>query len=125
MEEQVPANLKNAAILQLVSGLLNFTIMPVIVYFTLALCCGLATFWAFGIGAVCGFVGFVLWPIGIFEIVSGGMTLANPKSGGKIMKICSYVELGSILCGGLVSCVAGGVVMSMLKDEEVTAYLEG
>ena len=125
MEEQVPANLKNAAILQLVSGLLNFMVMPVVVYMTVGMCCGVLTIWMGGLGAVCGCVGLGLWPIGIFEIVSGGMTLANPKSGGKIMKICTYVELGSILCGGLISCIAGGVIMSMLKDEEVTAYLEG
>lgn len=122
--DEVPANLKNAAILQLVSGLLNMFIVTPVVYFGIATFCGVLTFFLGGIGGMCGFLGCALWPIGLIEVISGGMTLANPKSGGKMVKYVSYLEVGSILFGGLISAIAGGVVMSMLADDEVTAYLE-
>jgi hypothetical protein len=118
----VPSNLKAAAILQLVSGLITTTVMCFLSYFTIGMIGGLCTFFIGGLGAICGIVAWALIPIGIFEIVSGIVGLANPKAGAPIMKVCSFVELGSILVGGLTTAIAGGVVMALLRNPEIEAW---
>jgi hypothetical protein len=92
---------------------------------TLGMVLGICTFFIGGLGAICGIFAFLLVPVGIFEIVSGIIGLTNPKAGVKIMQICSYVEMGSILLGGLSTAIAGGVAMAMLNNPEVKAYIEG
>ncbi len=122
--DEVPANLKNAAILQLVSGFLNIFIVSWVVWAGIGTFCGVLTFFLGGLGGMCGLAGCALIPIGLIEVISGGMALANPKSGGTFVKYVSYLELASLLFGGLISAIAGGVVMSMMGDDEVIAYLE-
>jgi hypothetical protein len=121
MDDQVPDNLKKAAIMQLVSGLINFLVMPTLIW-TFA---GMCSFFTFGLSSFCGLATCLLWPVSILEIVSGAMGLAQPKNAGGIMKIASFVEMGSILAGGLVSAVIGFMVMNMLSEDEVQLYLEG
>ncbi len=121
MSDEVPDNLKKAAIFQLVSGLINFFVMPAAIW-GFASVCGMLTF---GLGGLCGFASCILWPVGILEIIAGGMGLANPKSAGGFMKIVSYVEMAGILGGGVISAVVGFMTMSMLADDEVTTFLEG
>ena len=116
---------KQAAILQIISGVMTMSIMFCVSYLTVGTVLGICTFFIGGIGAICGVVTFLLIPVGLFEIVSGIIGLTNPESGGKIMKICSYVEMGSILLGGVSTAVVGGVAMSLLSQPEVTAYIEG
>jgi len=123
--DDVPANIKSTAILQLVSGIITVTFMACVSYMTIGTVMALCTFWAFGLGGICGLAGLLLVPVGIFEIVSGIIGLTNPKGGAKIMQICSYVEIGAILLGGLSTAIAGGVAMTMMSNPEVKAYLEG
>ncbi len=117
-----PAQIKQTAILQLISGILTMTIMMCVSWTTLSTVSAICTF---GLLPICGLFSFILVPIGIFEIVSGILGLTNPRSAGPVMKICSYIEMGSILFGGVSTAIAGGVAMSMLSNAEVTAYLEG
>ena len=126
MTEDTPQALKNAAIVQLVSGLINFMIMPAVMWFGWSMFAGICSVFTFGLGSLfglCGFVSCLLVPIGMVEIVSGGLTLANPKQGAPIMKIVAMVEMGSLLAGGFLSCAAGFVVSRMLADEQVQGYL--
>jgi len=123
--QEVPARMKTAAIIQLVSGALNIFVMPLVVGMVIGTCMGVLTIFLGGIGACCGAVGWILVPIGIFEVVSGIMGLTNPQSAGGIMKIAAIVELVSILFGGLLSAIAGGFTMMSLNDPEVAGYIEG
>jgi len=122
---QPPPQIKQTAILQLVSGIITMTVMSCISYLTISAVAAVCTFFLGGIGAVCGFFGLLLVPIGIFEIVSGIIGLANPEGAGQVMKICAYVEIAGLLFGGLSTALAGGVAATMLNNPEVTAYLEG
>lgn len=123
--DEVPANIKSTAILQLVSGIITVTMMACLSYLTIGTVLAICTFFIGGLGGICGLVGLLLIPVGIFEIVSGIIGLTNPKTGAKIMQICSYVEMGSILLGGLSTAIAGGVAMAMMNNPEVKAYIEG
>jgi hypothetical protein len=120
----VPQPLKNAAIAQLVSGLVNWFIMGFLVYLVSGTVLAICTFWAGGLGGICGLWGCLLVPIGIFETVCGVMGLTNPKGAGQLMKIASYVEMASILAGGLPAAVVGFLVQKWLAEPEVVAYLE-
>ena len=119
----VPSNLKAAAILQLVSGLVSMTLMCFVSYMTIGLVGGVCTFFIGGLGAICGLAAWALIPIGIFEMVSGIVGLANPKAGAPLMKVCSVVELVSILFGGVTTAIAGGVVMALMRNPEIDAWL--
>lgn len=122
--DDVPSNLKSAAILQLVSGLITVSVMCCISWMTIGTIGFLCTLVVGGFGGVCGMLGWVLVPIGIFEIVSGTLGLTNPKVGGKVMKICSFVEVGAILFGGLSTALAGGVALVLLRDADVQQFLQ-
>lgn len=123
--QDAPQPLKTAAILQIVSGVVNFFIMPTLVYFFVGGFCAIATFIIGGLGGLCGTVGCLLVPVGLFEIVSGILALTNPKGSAGLMKICAYVEMGSVLLGGIPAAIVGFLVMNALGNDEVKAYLEG
>ena len=124
MIEQVPEKLNQAAIPQLVSGLVNVFMVSAISWFSIGTVCGVCTIWAGGLGGVCGLAGCMLIPIGIFEIVAGAMGLSDPKSGGPIMKYASYAEMVSIVFGGVPSAVVGFLVNRWLSEPEIVAYIE-
>ena len=128
MTEDTPQALKTAAIIQIVSGVVNFLFMPAMVWLGWSLFASICSAVTCGAGSIlyfCGFASCLLTPLGIGEMIAGGLTLANPKQGAPIMKIMSMVEIVSVLFGGLGSCIAGVVVFRMLADPEVTTYLEG
>jgi hypothetical protein len=125
MEEDIPQPLKTAAILQIVSGLVNWFVMSWIAWMSIGCVCGALTFIVGGLGAMCGIGGLLLIPIGWIEIGAGVYGLMNPKEGAKIMKYVTYVEMGSVLLGGIPAAIIGFVVTGMLGNDEVVAYLEG
>lgn len=113
------------------SGGLNLLVMPWVVLFVVGMgggtVCGILTIWMGGLGAfcgMCGWLGMILVPVGIFEIVAGVMGLTNPQTGGKVMRIATFVEMGSIIVGGLTGLIAGIIAMMMLRDPEVAGYID-
>ena len=124
MEEEVPQQLKTAAIAQLVSGLVNWFVMSFLVYLGVGVVAAVCTFWIGGLGGICGLVGCLLIPIGIFEVVAGVMGLTNPKQGAQIMKYATYAEFASVLFGGIPAAVVGYLVTQWLAEPEVVAYIE-
>lgn len=127
--QELPEKLKTTAILQVVSGALNLMIMWWVVSMTAGLvggvCTGIITLGACPIGVVCGLPGYLLIPIGIFELVAGIMGLTNAGSAGKVMRVAAWVELASLLVGGLLSAAAGVFGLLQFKEPEVVGYLEG
>ncbi len=127
MNDDTPQSLKTAAIIQIISGLINFMVMPTIMITMWSFFVSICAMVTFGLGSVlyfCGFFTCLLVPLGIAEMVAGGLTLANPKQGAPIMKVVAMLEMASVLCGGLISCIAGFVVYRMVGDPEVAGYLE-
>ncbi len=125
MEEDIPQPLKTAAILQIVSGLVNWFVMAGLSWCMVGTVCGMLTIIVGGFGGICGLVGLLLIPIGWVEIGAGVYGLMNPKEGAKIMKYVTYLEMGSVLLGGIPAAIIGFVVTGMLGNDEVVAYLEG
>lgn len=122
--EEVPAGLKNAAIAQIVAGVINICIAGPLVWFTAASVCSILTFFIGGLGGMCGMLGCLLVPLGFVEILVGVLSLTNPKGFGSASRILAFLEVASILCGGLISAIVGAVVLSMTGSDEVKLYLE-
>ena len=114
MDEGVPDVLKKAAILQVVSGLLNILVLPVV----LSLGSGC-------IGGVCSVGACVLVPVGLLETTAGAVSLFQPDRGAIWMRYATWAEYLSLLGGGIHSAIVGYLVSGMLEDAEVQIYLEG
>jgi hypothetical protein len=127
MPDDLPQSAKNAAIAQIISGVVNFFVMPMVVWFGVTMfasVCAMCTAGIGGITSMCGFVSCLLPPIGVAEMAVGAIALMNPKQGIPFGRMLAFVEMGSILAGGLASCVVGFLAMRWYGDDEVTAYLE-
>ena len=126
MNDDTPQSLKTAAIIQLVSGLVNL-FMPAVAGFgwtMFAAACSPFTCGASNLLGLCTFGACLLWPLSIAEILGGALTLANPRQGAPILKVVSILEMASIVCSGFVSCIAGFVVYRMVSEPDVAGYLE-
>lgn len=123
--DETPANLKNAAIVQIVAGLINVFFMAFVSWFGIGTVCGVLTIILGGFGGICGLLGCVLIPFGFVEIIVGAMALSNPKSFGNISRMLGFVEIGALFLGSVSSAIAGGIVVMMTGNDEVKAYLQG
>jgi len=121
--QEVPEQLRTAAILQLTSGLVNWFIMSAVMYFGLGCTAAACTFWIGGAGGLCGLWGCLLIPVGIFEFIVGIMGLTNPKPAGGLMKVVAYPEMASLIFGGLPAAIVGVIVYGWLNNPDVVAYL--
>ena len=139
-DDAPPKQLQTIAAIQLVSGLVNILFMAALVTISLTaagatagtcvgvvfavLGCPLGCVGVLGWG--CGLWGLALLPIGLFEVVAGGMGLVNSDtSSPTLIRAAAIVEMASLLFGGLGSAVAGVAVWSLLKDPDVVGYLDG
>ncbi len=123
--EQVPDKLKNAAIAQILAGLINFFVMGYVAWFGIGTVCGLLTFLIGGLGGLCGMVGCLLVPFGLVEIAVGALALSNPKQYGNLCRTLGFVEMGALLLGGIPSAIVGLIVVQMTGSDEVKLFLEG
>lgn len=138
-----PQQLQTIGILQLVSGIVNLTfgwVMAALIWYFLGfvISCTVggilgmigslvgcpAGFMLMYCGACCGALGLILVPVGIAEIIAGAMSLSGNPAGASMGRLLSWVEISSLLAGGLVSAIIGVVVMSMYRDPDVLDYLE-
>lgn len=122
MDPDVPQRLKMAAVAQIVSGAIN-----IVGGWWLSSCvignfCGLFTLYMGG--QFCGMVSCLLLPLGLVEIGAGVFVLMQPREGADVARIVSYVEMLSVIGGGLVGLVVGIGVQVLLRDDQVVAYLE-
>ena len=117
---EAPGNIKSAAILQMVSGVINVFFTSV----TLGLGATVCAVPTMGLSGLCGIFGCLMGPLGFVEIIVGAMALQNPKNAGMLRNV-AYLEMMSFFFGGLIAAVAGGMVLSMTNDADVKAYLEG
>jgi len=125
--EETPQQIKTVGIVYLVAGIINLTFMWWVsstVISTAGAC--IATLTMGLCPAFClGIVPFLLIPLGLIEVVFGALTLGNPDAVKSFIKFVPFLEIASLLAGGLSSPIAGVVALVMLKNDEAVAYLEG
>jgi hypothetical protein len=119
-----PTPLKNAAMIQLASGLINVFLMST-GYLVLGWCGGtlLLSICLCPFGYIFAFAPLILVPVGITEIICGALALSNPKAGGLPLKIGAVAEFLGLFGGGLVGAVAGAAVLLQLRDPDTQAWL--
>ncbi|MBM4393268.1 MAG: hypothetical protein FJ090_19255 [Deltaproteobacteria bacterium] len=123
--QPLPEPARNAAIAQLVSGIVSIFIMMPLLYFgwqMVALGLGVLTL---GIGAIlgcCGWSACLLLPLGVVEIIAGILGLTNNPAAVTMGRIVAYVEIAAILLGGITTFIAGVVAVIMLNKPEVEAW---
>lgn len=109
---------QSIAIIQLVSGILNVVAIPYLIFVGLGAFGGAVTaFCTMGlcpIGVGCGIPPLLLVPLGILEVVSGIVLLALEEPKPSFARSIAIVEIFSVLVGGLLSAVAGVVVLLLL-----------
>jgi hypothetical protein len=86
---------------------------------------GILTCGLFPIGVLCGFAGFLVLPIGMIELLVGILAMAQPATVKGFIKYMPFIQIPSLLLGGVISPLAGGVALMLLRDPDVTAYIEG
>ncbi len=120
-----PAKLQTIGILQLISGILNLTLVWWLWFMLLSVGASVCAAFTMGFGIVtyiCAIVPWLLIPIGIFEVVTGVFVLAKPEASRTLLTIAAIAEIVSIVFGGVVSCVVGIVALVLVNDSEVKAY---
>jgi len=123
VNEDVPDSIRNAAILQMISGVVNFMFMAGLGSALVSTFCGTLTFFVGGCGAIFGMAACLLFPIGAVEAIIGLMAMTQPQKYAQYMRYGAYLELASLLCGGILSAAAGFMVLQMLGSDEAEAYL--
>lgn len=125
MDESTPAPLRNAAIVQLVSGLIDFFVMGWLAWFVIGCFCGVLTLPLGSVGGFCGLLSFLLVPLGLLEMGAGIYGLMNPREGASAMRLVSWLEIAGLFVGGIPGAIAGGCVQMLLSGDDVVAFLDG
>lgn len=123
----LPDAARNAAIAQLVSGVVSIFIVMPAVYFgwtMFALGFGALTLGLGTIVGCCGWSACIFLPLGVVEIIAGVLGLTNNPAAVTMGRIVAFVEIASILLGGVTTCVAGIVALVMFNKPEVQAWRE-
>lgn len=126
MADGMPEALRNAAIAAMVSGVINFFVMPAVIYGATSVFAGVCALFTFGLGgifALCGLGGCLLVPLGVAELAVGAVTLVDGRQGGPFLRWLSWVQMASVLVGGFGSLVAGLAIQRLLADDAVRDYL--
>src|SRR4051812_41171223 len=133
MMNQPPEQLRNAAIVQIVGGVIDlligwflascvWSIGGTLVGTVLTVCtlgmCPVGMLCSFG-----GFFGFLIIPLGILEIISGVVGLTSPQSAGTLMRITAALGVAGLLLGSVTSLVSGATVLMMMRSADVRGYL--
>ena len=138
MDAQPPERLKQAAMVQIAVGVVNIFLTSWVAFLawqSAGCITGTCLTTILGsVGCPLGVIGycpsclswgsFIFVPLGIVDIVSGVLSMQNPKGSAMFMRIAAVVDIVSILLGGIPGAIGGALVMYMLSDPEVKGYLE-
>jgi hypothetical protein len=133
--DEVPQKFKTIGIVQLVAGLVNVFMGWGIAWFGWSMVgmlagtvCSAVTLFMCPLTYLlymCGFLGFLVIPIGIAEAVVGLVALTNPAAVKGAIPYLAMAQIPCILLGDIVSPIAGIVSYMMAKDPEVAGYIQG
>jgi hypothetical protein len=126
---EVPDKYRTVGVLYAVAGLVNIMVGWFVGYMIWGVGCGtcllIATLGLCPLGYFCGFISFLLIPLGVLELTIGFLVLGNPESVKGMVGYLPLFEIPAFLFGGIVSPVMGVVALVMLRDPEVRGYIEG
>jgi len=124
-----PQHIKTIAYLQIASGLFNVVpgvFLGGVLLSTVGGCVSTVLTLGFcPIGGFCGFASVLLLPIGAIELIAGILTLTSPEQIRPHARIVPFIQIPSLLFGGILSPIVGGVSMMLMRDPETAAYLDG
>lgn len=109
-----------AASFQLVSGLVNFLLLPMILIAGADVCATMT----YGLGGFCGLGACVIAPIGALEIGAALLGFAEPRIGHRYMRMVTWAEVAAIFVGSAHSAIIGHLVARLLEERDVVRYLE-
>ncbi|MEZ4236821.1 MAG: hypothetical protein R3F59_11845 [Myxococcota bacterium] len=126
---EVPQKFQMMGILQLAAGVCNVFFgwaVGSMVWGTVGTACSaIATLGLCPIGFLCGFVSFLIVPVGVIEIVMGLLMLISPQSVRGLVAWMPLLQIPMILLGDLISPVMGIVGFILGRDPEVIGFIEG
>lgn len=119
--------LRAAAMVQLVSGLVNLFVVSWVSAFlwvtvggtvsgvvmaicTLGLC-------PMPVGMLCGFAGIGIAIVAVFEVVGGAVGLAKPETAKTPMMVVAGIGILSVLLGSPIALITGIVVLTLLATD--------
>ena len=125
---EVPQKFQTLAILQLVAGICNvlfgwaigFTVWT----FGGAFCTAILTFGLCPFGGFCGFLSFLVVPLGMLEMLVGILMLANPQVIRGYVAWLPFLQIPAVFLGDFVSPLVGIASFALSRDPEVAGYLE-
>ena len=124
---RTPAQIRTAATLEIVAGGVNLLLTWWLA--STALSCGwgmVTSVFTLGlcpIGVFAGFLSFVLIPLGLLEVLAGVLVLTDSRNARLFFGWLPWLQLASLLVGGLSSAVFGLAVWVMLREPEARAYM--
>lgn len=125
----VPQKFQTLGILQLVAGICNvlfgWWIGSMLWIVGGGLCAGFATCGTCPFGSLCGFVSFLIVPLGAIEILIGAWMLLSPQSVRGLVVWLPFLQLPAFLLGDFISPIMAIVGLVMTRDPEVVGYIEG
>ena len=120
MDEKILA----VGLTQIVSGMLSLSVMALGWFFMGSTVGGFCSMFACAIvslgmcplpvGIVCGLVGVLPLILGLMEIISGAVLLGLQEQAKKFALVVGVLEILSIIYGGVLSLIAGIVVVTVL-----------
>ena len=129
MSDEAPQKFKNLGVANLIGGMANATIGGVVASTAWTVvggtCTGICTLGLCPIGGLMGLVGMLVVPLGMAEAALGLVTMLSPETTRPLWPFVPYVQFAAILLGDFVSPILGFVGLTMTRDPEVAAYLEG
>jgi hypothetical protein len=129
VNDQVPQQYKTLGLANLIGGLVNATIGGFIAStlwsFVGGTCTAVCTLGMCPIGFLMGFFGFLVMPLGLAEAAVGLITMLSPQSTRPLWKFLPYLQFAAVVLGDFVSPILGLVGLTMTRDPEVAAYIEG
>lgn len=125
----VPQKFQTLAILQIVGGICNIVFGwwfgSMLWMFGGTFCSAILTLGLCPIGGMCGFVSFLIVPLGFVELLVGILMLASPQSVRGFVSWMPFLQLPAFLLGDFVSPILAIVGLVLTRDAEVAGYIEG
>ena len=125
----VPQKYQVLAVLQLVAGACNvlfgWFVSSMIVSTVAGTCTALFTLGLCPFGFFCGFLSWLIIPVGMAEIAMGVVMLTSPNAVKGVVGWLPFAQLPTLLVGDLLSPIVGLVGLFLTKDAEVAGFIEG
>jgi hypothetical protein len=126
---EVPQKYQALAIIQIIAGLCNlffgWIVSSMLLTFVAGTCTGILTLGLCPFGFFCGFLSWLIIPVGVGEVVFGLLMLLSPDTVKGLVGWMPFLQLPTVLIGDFVSPIVGIVALALSRDPEVAGFIEG